>query len=99
MANKYEKNLGWLPINNSSHLNNHLNYLCRTDSDQKWTNELTSGNVYIFQTPSGSLKIATANDADERKIFKDLVKTRIKKSCRKGSNVGGLLKRTETASI
>lgn len=79
MTNKYEKNLGWLPINNSSHLNNHLNYLCRTDSEQKWTNELTGGNVYIFQTPSGSLKLATANDADERKIFKDLVKGRIKK--------------------
>lgn len=37
---------------NGSHFSNHLNYLFRTDSAQKWTNELTPENkCYTMDNP------------------------------------------------
>lgn len=78
---KYDTNLGIAPITDASHLNHHLNYLCRMDKQQKWTNELTKNNVYIFHSPRTSeLAFSVAKDEEERKIFKAFVLKEIRRS-------------------
>lgn len=37
-----------LDFANPEHLENHIKYLCRTDTAQKWTNELTAYNVAVI---------------------------------------------------
>lgn len=77
--NKYDENLQVFPINDKQHLNNHLNYLFRTDAGQKWTNELTNGNAYIIKEPySDKIEILFADTIDGRRAFKALVQSRIK---------------------
>lgn len=39
---------GDLPFSDIRHLENHINYLCRTDKMQKWTNELTAQNCAVI---------------------------------------------------
>lgn len=40
-------------FNNPMHLTNFMNYLYRTDKNQKWTNEMTSRNAEFL--PDGSV--------------------------------------------
>lgn len=71
-TNRYQLNLNYCGIEDKRHLNNHLNYLFRTDAGQKWTNELTSQNAYAFCFPSDpGFKLEFARDAKERRRFKD----------------------------
>ena len=46
-----------------SHLQNHINYLCRTDAGQKWTNRYTEGNLVIV----GESVSAVGKNLKERK--------------------------------
>mgnify|MGYP003374779961 CR=1 FL=1 len=46
--------LSKLSINDLKHLSNHLNYLFRVDSSQKWTNE-ESKKIYAIKTYNGSI--------------------------------------------
>lgn len=45
----FKKEYNLLPFKNKRHLQHHLNYLFRTDGQQKWTNELTKRNMYIIE--------------------------------------------------
>ena len=77
--NKYDIDLQVLLINDEWHLENHLNYLFRTDKGQKWTNELTPGNAYIIKEPCGDGFEWVATDTlDERQELKRLVQSRIR---------------------
>lgn len=42
-----------LPFNNQSHLINHLNYLFRSDQNQRWTNNQTPDCTFSYYTPTG----------------------------------------------
>lgn len=77
--NKYDTNLPSLPINDKIHLYNHLNYLCRTDSGQRWTNELTNDNPYMFYLPSHEkFQFFFANNLEERIKIKEHILEKIK---------------------
>lgn len=39
---------GDFSFSDTGHLENHINYLCRTDTAQKWTNELTAQNCAVI---------------------------------------------------
>ena len=57
---------GGLPFSDASHLANHLNYLFRTDKNQKWTNELTNQNIVcIFD--GDATPIPFSDDLNSRK--------------------------------
>lgn len=71
--NKYDFDLKVLPINDLSRLDNHLNYLCRTDARQKWTNELTGGNIYFYRATSGGFQFSAIEGREEREKFKRYV--------------------------
>ena len=47
-------NVAFFKFNNKNHLINHLNYLFRTDSDQKWTNQNTKDNYLIVFDLNGN---------------------------------------------
>lgn len=81
-VNKYDKKINVLGINDVSHLNNHLNYLFRTDNNQTWTNELTSRNVYIFYEDSveNPYDFFTVNKKEERVNLKKYVLDSIKET-------------------
>ena len=77
--NRYNENLQRLPINDKVHLYNHLNYLFRTDAGQKWTNELTDNNAYMFYLPSHEkFKFEYVRSLEERTEFKKAMIQRIK---------------------
>ena len=59
---------------NGSHFNNHLNYLFRTDSAQKWTNEYTPYNeCYTMTKPDdiGAFQLGLKDRKDIKNIFFD----------------------------
>lgn len=77
--NRYDENLQSLPINDKIHLYNHLNYLFRTDAGQKWTNELTDSNTYMFYLPSHEkFNFEYVRSLEERTEFKKAMLQRIK---------------------
>lgn len=79
-SNKYNKNLKVLPINDLSHLKNHLHYLFRTDIEQKWTNELTPNNICIYNCyPEGNFEFIYADNLKGRKMLRNITESRIKR--------------------
>lgn len=65
---------------NGSHFNNHLNYLFRTDSAQKWTNEYTPYNeCYTMTKPDdiGAFRLGLKDRKDIKNIFFDQLKKNV----------------------
>ena len=62
---------GALSFNDENHLNNHLNYLFRTDKAQKWTNEYTEENELFTFNKEGKLESDLLDDPKERQMLKD----------------------------
>lgn len=61
-------------FNNNNHIYNHLNYLFRTDSSQKWTNELSKYNCFIDWTGDEIKLYDLPEDLKERVILKNQMK-------------------------
>ena len=59
-------------FSNKSHLSAHLNYLFRTDKDQKWTNEYTDNNQLFTFTEEGGVECDPLDSPEERKKFRDM---------------------------
>lgn len=73
--NMYDSNLNILQINGSKHLNNYLNYLCRTDADQKWTDPSTFHNLYIVcdRNDKNKFKQTLAINSRQREVIKNYI--------------------------
>lgn len=63
-----------LPFNGWSHLQNHLNYLYRVDSRQKWTNSRTKKNLVIV----GKTVHAIGRTLEERKAMAKMARSIIR---------------------
>lgn len=60
-------------FDNYPHLHGHLNYLFRTDRQQKWTNEDTADNILVFMDGDNFAMQTCPEDLDERKAIKKKV--------------------------
>ena len=69
------KKIEILTFKNESHVNNHLNYLFRTDRGQKWTNQYTDGNMIIF----GDERYLIGDSFDRRHAAKKVIQEFIQK--------------------
>lgn len=59
-------------FSNKSHLSAHLNYLFRTDKDQKWTNEYTDNNILFTFTEEGKVDHDLLDSPEKRKELRDM---------------------------
>lgn len=59
-----------LLFNNRGHLVNHLNYLFRSDQNQKWTNIYTSDCSFSFYAPNGWITKSLSSDLEIRMNWK-----------------------------
>lgn len=65
-------------FNDLKHLSNHLNYLFRVDSSQKWTNEESKKNKAILYYPGYRPSLVNWCPLEERKRIKSRVYTLLK---------------------
>ena len=70
----FDENYQLLPFNDDRHLDNHLNYLLRTDYKQKWTNEITETNLIFCLSKNVDgikvVRIEQCGDLENRKSWK-----------------------------
>lgn len=62
-----------LQFNDSSHLLNHLNYLFRSDKNQKWTNKNTPNCSFSLYTPTGWVTKPFSDDRNVRDNCKQAI--------------------------
>ncbi|MED3469628.1 hypothetical protein [Bacillus thuringiensis] len=58
-------------FNDKDHLVHFLNYLFRTDKKQKWTNELTTNNVFLMKKTNELYVIPFPSSMEERLQLRD----------------------------
>ena len=63
---------GALSFNDEAHLNNHLNYLFRTDKGQKWTNEYTKDNELYTFDENGEIQLFPLSTPEKRQGLKEI---------------------------
>lgn len=64
-------------INDLGHKAHFINYLFRTDKDQKWTNELTKYNIYFMPDEDQKWRIFTPQTDEERMNVKKIISSRL----------------------
>ena len=68
------KDLALLPFNGWPHLQNHINYLFRVDTRQKWTNPRTKKNLVIVRETVNNI----GRTIEERKTMAKMARSIIK---------------------
>lgn len=99
-VNQYEKQLQLFPINDQTHLSHHLNYLFRTDSQQKWTNQFTDGNVYISIDENRVIHLDAADSKEKREEMKARARAEIRKRAKaRGVNAESFAKELKMSRL
>ncbi|MCI9545769.1 MAG: hypothetical protein HFH60_03630 [Lachnospiraceae bacterium] len=73
----FSDNIQLLNFTGDSHVENHLNYLFRTDKKQKWTNKDTKYNAFSTPTKESFDLYGFSENLEERNLVKDIFKSKM----------------------